>query len=53
MKCKCACHGKVRLNFVLESLKDGRRYGGMCKSSFTLIEQEGGKLLQDLAIIGL
>ena len=54
MQCKCACHDKVRLNYVIRSLENPMYiYGGLCKQSLTFIGKKESNLLQDLAGVGL
>lgn len=54
VKCKCACHDKVRINFVIKSLENPMYvYGGLCKQSLTFIGKKESNLLQDLAGVGL
>jgi hypothetical protein len=54
VKCKCACHNKVRLNFVIKSLDNPMYvYGGLCKQSLTIVQEKESNLLQDLAGVGL
>ena len=54
MKCKCACHNKVRINYSIRSLENPMYiYGGLCKEKLTFLEKKESNLLQDLAGVGL
>jgi len=54
IKCKCACHDKVRLNYVIRSLENPMYvYGGLCKQSLTFVEKKESDLLKNLSDVGL